>query len=312
MISINPRENWQDPREPVYSSARYSKSGITDVNYHYPGGGSLASFQNPIAKLRQMQHSYLVDPNRGYSLGYNYCIDLSGVVWEVRGLDFRSAAVAGFNDKAVTVQFFVPGTTGEPINMQQLLSAVELHKQLEEEHGRRLLVTSGHRDRGTTRTPCPGQGIYAQLPTIDRLVHEPPPPPPPMPPFNPSNRQYGLWPIAANKRHLTGGMRGDDVWYLQGVMHFEIWRFVKWFLAKGYGNVGQQNWLNYLDQMIFPLDGNSQYNDVMIHAVYCMQQAFAWSAFEDQHIGPLEMDGTVGPLTWAFIDMNADQRWGNT
>jgi len=304
-VKIHKRSEWQTSSQPVTGPA-YPKSRIRDVLYHYPGGGTLASYQNPVAKLRAMQNDYLTSPNRGYSLGYNFCIDLVGEVWEVRGTDIKSAATGGYNDFSTAVQFFVPGV--QPASLVQLTTAVELHKHLENFHGKELGVF-GHFQKGTTTTPCPGEGIKLQLPTIETWVHGEPIPPIPPPPFDPNSRQYGLWPIKVDKPHLVKGAKGDAVRYLQGVMHFEVCRFAGWFFAIGQGTPEQRDWLNYLATVIYPLNGNGIYDDTMIHAVYSMQMAFNYSAYDNQHIGPMELDGTVGPLTWSFIDHLADGAW---
>jgi len=174
-LVFHDRTEWQLATMPV-TGPRYPMSTIVDVLYHYPGGGSAGSFAMPIAKLRAMQADYV--RNRDYSLGYNFCIDMKGEVWEVRGVDIKSAATAGYNDKSVAVQFFVPAQ--DPANDAQMATAIELHQWLENLHGRRLGVF-GHYQKGTTATPCPGAGIKPQLPIIDQMAHKPKPPSPPPP-----------------------------------------------------------------------------------------------------------------------------------
>jgi hypothetical protein len=174
-LVIRPRADWQLAIQPV-TGPSYSTATIVDVVYHYPGSGANTLYTNPIAVLRAMQADYL--RNRGYSLGYNYVVDRSGVVWEVRGVDIRSAATGGYNNNSVAVQFMVPGQQGA--NEAQLASAVELHHWLEHHHGR-LLGVAGHFQRGTTPTPCPGSGVKAQLPELQERIRDPAPQPPPRP-----------------------------------------------------------------------------------------------------------------------------------
>ena len=161
---IRPRRDWQAKTQPV-TGPPYPGKSIVDVVYHYPGMQS--TFADPVRSLRAMQADYL--RNRGYSLGYSYGIDPTGTIWEIRGVDIRPAATAGYNDEGVAVLFMVTGQA--PASDIQLTAAVDLHRWLEDRHHRVLGVT-GHCFKGSTATVCPGAGIVAQLPEIERWVHD--------------------------------------------------------------------------------------------------------------------------------------------
>jgi hypothetical protein len=199
MVTIHPREDWQLASQPV-TGPTYP-STIIEVVYHYPGASAGTSFAYPAARLRAMQSDYL--RNRGYSLGYSYAIDPYGEAWEIRGVDIKPAATAGYNHAGCAVQFMVPGQ--QPASEVQIGAAVELHKWLEKHHGRSLGVT-GHKFRGTTSTPCPGVGVTAQLGEIERRVRyvPPPVPPPPAPPTTDEGNNH-MWFIA---RYVD-----DRFWY---------------------------------------------------------------------------------------------------
>lgn len=170
-----PRTAWQKPTQPVTGPKAVPVGNLVDVVYHYPGASASSAplWNYPVARLQSMQADYLA--NRGYSLGYNWGIDLEGVVWEIRGFDIKSAATGGYNDKSVTILFMLPGTQGA--NKAQLYAATELHREIERRANKRLGV-AGHFQRGTTATPCPGAGVIVQLPSLDRMIHAAPEPEP--------------------------------------------------------------------------------------------------------------------------------------
>jgi hypothetical protein len=135
--------------------------------------------------------------------------------------------------------------------------------------------------------------------------------------FDPVNRQYGLWPLNGSKEVLRKGSSGDAVLYLKGVIHHEAQPFARWFFAQRQGTAEQQNWLNYFSSdPSCAVDGShSNYDDRLVHTVNAMQNAFNWSAYDGQHIGPVvdpaggQPYGEVHSLTWSFIDHCSDGKW---
>jgi hypothetical protein len=187
------REAWQSAAEPVRSSDRFEWSDVDLFVIHYPGGGSSvpdgdANDPTVQAHLRAGQHDYLV--NRGYSYGYNVCVDWRGQSWEIRGEDFECAANRYVNGRAFAVQLMVDhaGAATEPA----IAEVNRLIGQAEQSGAPRLKIL-GHRDTtiqpyraaSTPNTDCPGTGVYAQLRAgrfRDPGDVPPPPPPPPPPP----------------------------------------------------------------------------------------------------------------------------------
>ena len=177
---LHPRQEWQTASQPV-TGPKPDYSKIVDHVIHYPGSPAGTTYNNPAQTLRNMQNSYLNDPDRGYSLGYSYVIDPKGEVWEVRGMDIKQAATRGYNDYSWATMFLVGGTASA--NSAQVNAFVELHRMMNAKIKRSLGIY-GHGQKGTTPTPCPGAGIYSQIPMLRNLVNvepQPPIPPPPTP-----------------------------------------------------------------------------------------------------------------------------------
>lgn len=165
-MEYHSREEWQLPGEPVKGPGMpVNWSTIIDSVLHYPGSNVSS---NTVTALRNMQSSYL--RLRGYSLGYNFAIPMIGGVWEIRGLDILSAATGGYNPYSIATIFLNPGTT--PLTDAQIDTYVWLHREMERQLKKSLGIW-GHRNKGTTKTICPGDGIYPTLPKLRELVKAP-------------------------------------------------------------------------------------------------------------------------------------------
>lgn len=166
---IHPRSSWQTRLEPVTGPALVW-ADIDEVVIHYPGAdwadldfdndGTITDADS-IWLLRAMQHAYLTDPKRGYSLGYGWLVDPQGHVWEIRGATIRNAANKGRTGIAnrTTVSIIVIVDDQDPANLAQLAALNELLAHLDELVAGEL-DTIRHGDLDAT--PCPGAGITAQ------------------------------------------------------------------------------------------------------------------------------------------------------
>jgi hypothetical protein len=129
---------------------------IDSVVIHYPGHDGVGD--DTARDLANSQRYYAT--NRGYSLGYNAVVDRAGVLWQVRGIDYRNAANKGANNTSVSVQMRVnldePGSTAAVTRVRRFVADVERWC------GHPLKVL-GHRDVGATA--CPGDAIYNQITT---------------------------------------------------------------------------------------------------------------------------------------------------
>ena len=127
---------------------------IDSVVVHYPGHDGVGD--DTARDLANSQRYYAT--NRGYSLGYNAVVDRAGVLWQVRGIDYRNAANKGANNTSVSVQMRVnldePGSAAAVARVRRFVADVERWC------GHPLTVL-GHRDVGATA--CPGDSIYAQI-----------------------------------------------------------------------------------------------------------------------------------------------------
>jgi hypothetical protein len=184
LAEVHPRSAWQTPSSPV-TGPRSAPPLWEAVVYHYPGSTAKPplTLAGLYALCRSMQASYLA--SRDYSLGYCFVIGAQGEIVEVRGLDIRNAAndgvprlsgYANYNPITVSVQFVV--RNGQPATAAQLAAASRLHVDIERHCGRVLRV-EGHGDKDST--PCPGDGIRAQLPVLRNLIDEVRNPPAPIP-----------------------------------------------------------------------------------------------------------------------------------
>ena len=174
-MSIHPREDWQEPSNPIKGPA--PKGQVTTWVIHYPG--STSSFEpttdaQMVTWLRNTQDYYT--SQRGYSLGYSYAVSQSGSVWEIRGDDFNCAANAGkkvsgnANDWTQAITIVVGGQ-----NAASPAAVAAVNELIASKPGRVMQV---HQD--IDWTSCAGLGVTAQVRngTIGYQSTTPPPDPP--------------------------------------------------------------------------------------------------------------------------------------
>jgi hypothetical protein len=171
MVTIRPREDWQDPNQPVVGPS-INLGSIELVPAHYTAASNIPG--DIPAYLRSIQNDYTV--NRGYSIGYNFAVDQSGEAWELRGLDIKCAANKDMNEVTVAVLCLVDGA--DAMNDAMVATFQEIGALVEGTVGRQLLVV-GHRDIGSTS--CPGDGIYGQVQAGLLEPNDSPDPVPPTP-----------------------------------------------------------------------------------------------------------------------------------
>ena len=152
------RSVWEQPGFTVAehtTSPPVAPAMIDAVVVHYVGA-SVTS--DPVTWLRNNQRYYAT--NRGYSLGYNGVVDRDGIMWQVRGLEFRNAANKGANNTSVSLLQLVSGDTAA--NGVQVARTRRFVSDVQRWCGHPLTVL-GHRDVGATA--CPGDAIYNQITT---------------------------------------------------------------------------------------------------------------------------------------------------
>jgi hypothetical protein len=184
---LHEREEWLDGYQvaPGEGSAWWGGftfppfDDITNITWHYPGGSSQP---DPGTELRTMQAAYhrrrdAGDNGRpfpfdkGYDLGYNAVIDLTGGVWKVRWTDKRCAAnEKPANDFSFAVQFMT-ANKDDDITPAQLEAARWLDGELRSMFRRVPAGVAGHKGhRDFVGTACPGDLIYTKHVTAANLL----------------------------------------------------------------------------------------------------------------------------------------------
>lgn len=174
-MTYHKREDWQDPRYPVFGPVDNINDNDTVV-LHYTAADDLIDgdpgehAEDLPQYLRNMQYYYVTQ--RGYSLGYSFAVDWLGGVWQIRGWEFQSAANRGHNNHTLPILLLVDGD--DPATSFAVAAVQDLVEQAKIRYGRDLVIV-GHQDIGATG--CPGAGIQAQ---IEAGVFEPRPVVPPV------------------------------------------------------------------------------------------------------------------------------------
>lgn len=194
---VRPRESWQDPKLPV-TGPTVAASAIDTAVIHYT-----ASLKIPAdldAFHRSMQRDYVT--NRGYSLGYRWSVAQSGVVYQIRGWDLKSAANAKHNDHTEPILVLVDGDA--PASPAAVASVQAIIAESQRRSGRTFAIT-GHGQLSGAATSCPGLGLRAQIAAgvFTPTIATPPPPTPEdddimylIPP--PPERKGGRWLFCSN------------------------------------------------------------------------------------------------------------------
>lgn len=148
------------------------------VIIHYTGASTTAeSFDGVLSLIRSTQRYYAT--SRGYSIGYNWCVDRAGRIWELRGEAFKCAA-NGNSTTNIDPAILCLVNGADPANPAMIAAVRTVVAHCEHLAGRELVV-KGHQD--VNATGCPGDGLYAQvLDGTFRPVPQSPPPDPTPPP----------------------------------------------------------------------------------------------------------------------------------
>lgn len=173
---LHSREEWTARPVPTGTPAR----NVGTVFVHHEGGGRRGDPANKPQVLRDIE-AYVI--GKGYAaIDYNLMVFQDGSVWEGRGLDHEDAATLRRNADSVSVcavgNYAIEPTT--PALLQGIADAVRLART--GGWARADCAVLGHRDAGTFSTSCPGDLLYAQLPTVRQILAGAQPEPPPAAP----------------------------------------------------------------------------------------------------------------------------------
>ena len=125
---------------------------------------------SPQARLRQIQ-SYHMDVKGWCDIGYHYLMSRDGQLWDGRPDSKLGAHAGGANTGNIGIS--VMGTHDTtPLTDAQLASIAGLVKALADAHDLPITAAKikGHREY--TSTTCPGNTLFAQIPTILELAND--------------------------------------------------------------------------------------------------------------------------------------------
>ena len=146
---------------------------VTHLIVHHSAGSNTSS--DWAAVVRSIW-DYHVNANGWDDIGYNWLLDPNGVLYEGRGNDLQGAHFCGYNVGTMGVCMMGTYTSVVPPapmigKLEQLLAWKCCDRNIDPEDfsfhpnsGLNLFNISGHRDGCSTE--CPGNALYAQLPTI--------------------------------------------------------------------------------------------------------------------------------------------------
>jgi len=156
------RETWEQPGFTVGEHTNSPPQPWPRAQYvaiHYTAGSQLPdSYEGVLAHIQNSQRSYV--NTRGYSYGYNWAVDRSGRVWEIRGADFCCAANGNSrtNSDGPAIVCYVNGT--DPANLLMTGAIRKIISTCSTAAGR-LLPAVKHSDLRPTQ--CPGAGLAHQV-----------------------------------------------------------------------------------------------------------------------------------------------------
>lgn len=154
------------------SGPALNRSAILDIVIHYTGGNTSINSDEDMARLlARINDQYMRDPNRGYSIGYNFgCAYHNGDLWDARGEDLRCAANGCqlVNVPAVAILVPTPNVSAQPSPAQDASLKNIWIPMLKRVFPNAHVHVLGHRDVRTKcndggATACPGEPIYSRI-----------------------------------------------------------------------------------------------------------------------------------------------------
>ena len=205
---MHPREDWQDPAQPVTGPPPRGVPHTWVI--HYPGGGGAPVGGQVPSYLRGIQNNYVSSSSRGYSIGYSYGVAQDGSMWEIRGDTYNPASNPGrkvegnFNDVSRSIFVMVAGQDeGSPAAVESINAIIATQPDWS-------VISHGDVDF----TSCCGDGMIAQIRAgIIGQQDNPTPPPEPeelimiayigMPPAGTPNNPPWLLCVNGSVRYAT-------------------------------------------------------------------------------------------------------------
>ena len=153
MVTIRPRSDWTST--PPGGHLRRSANDVTHFIIHWPGmgrtvGATLTEAQI-IALLNSWRNQHI--RNGWGDNGYNFAIDQTGTIWEIRGAERTGAQARNFNTPSIGVVLIIG--EGEKPSAAMVSSVHALRTHLRGTYVR-MVHMMGHREAPGQATACPG------------------------------------------------------------------------------------------------------------------------------------------------------------
>ncbi|MCS6915226.1 MAG: N-acetylmuramoyl-L-alanine amidase [Myxococcales bacterium] len=172
-VSVHSRASWG--AQPPRCASGHAPYRMTIHHTVTPTMDSMS----PEARLRQIQ-SFHMNVQGWCDIGYHFLVSRDGRLWEGRPAHNLGTHVANHNSGNVGIAFMGDYSSTPPTD-RQIDEAARLVAGIGRQFG--IAISSerikGHRDYNATS--CPGDALYARLPTIISRARQggtPPPPPP--------------------------------------------------------------------------------------------------------------------------------------
>ena len=284
-MNIIPRSEW-GARSPSRSLVPFTDSRLGHIVTHWPGDARTLADLDTAALLRAWQRDHM--DRRGWKdIGYNYIVDQAARVWEGRGWNNGGHVLTTKDDdqnaRSVGIMFAV-GNNEEPTAAAYAAGAA-LREWIENKLGRTLAYV-GHKD--WANKSCPGPWIYpwthaGMLAPADGLVAVTPTPAPSAPSKVGEVAAAPAFPLGRCRRH------NKQMWY--GPKSDLDHQVSGWANRKSDGSRGA--------------DGLYTWQARMAYRGWRITPDGLWGSETERVVRGfqaekgLELDGAVGPSTWA-------------
>jgi N-acetylmuramoyl-L-alanine amidase len=151
------------------------KAALPKVYIHHTAGHYPASIEEEIQQMHTLQH-IAIDIKHYTDIDYNWVIGPSGVVYESRGLNKKSAATLGENEvsRSICLMGNYQGDTPTTKALEAIAECIKYLINNQDLAMPRQLEILGHRDnpKHPQATACPGNNLYAYIPRIrDSIIN---------------------------------------------------------------------------------------------------------------------------------------------
>lgn len=153
--------------------------GVVSEAYVHHFNSGIAAVEDTatgMARMRGAQQYHAVTQGWG-DIGYSFCFDQAGTIYEGRGWRRSGAHTYGFNSKGYGLCWLGDSNIADPSALALEACAEIIRQGIELGHITSSPTIVAHKDR-VPDTSCCGDPMYALLPEIRRLVAEGAPVPP--------------------------------------------------------------------------------------------------------------------------------------